>query len=127
MDIRDIQYPDGFFDVIFCSHVLEHIEEDLLAMSELYRVLSKSGWAILDVPIRDGPTHEDPSIDTPEARLAAFKQTDHVRFYGHDYTDRLREAGFTVKKYFAKDFLSEKEMMRAGLSQCDERVYLCSR
>ena len=42
MDITDIQYPDNTFDVIYCSHVLEHVQDDRKAMAEFYRVL-KSG------------------------------------------------------------------------------------
>lgn len=41
MDITDIQYPDGSFDVIYCSHVLEHVSDDKRAMRELHRVLKR--------------------------------------------------------------------------------------
>ena len=51
MDITNIEYPDESFDYIYCSHVLEHIEDDKKAMRELNRVLKKDGWAILLVPI----------------------------------------------------------------------------
>ena len=39
MDISDINQPDDSFDIILCSHVLEHVPEDRKAMSELFRVL----------------------------------------------------------------------------------------
>ena len=51
MDITNIEYPDESFDLVYCSHVLEHIEDDHKAMSELYRVLKKGGQAIILVPI----------------------------------------------------------------------------
>jgi 2-polyprenyl-3-methyl-5-hydroxy-6-metoxy-1,4-benzoquinol methylase len=51
MDITDIQYPDNTFDVIYCSHVLEHIPDDRKAMREFYRVLKPGGWAIVQVPV----------------------------------------------------------------------------
>jgi len=50
MDIRNINFPSKYFDAIICNHVLEHIEDDRKAMSELYRVLKPNGWAILQVP-----------------------------------------------------------------------------
>ena len=67
-------------------------------MSEFFRVLRPGGWAILQVPVDSArsETFEDPSIDDPAERLRLFGQEDHVRIYGGDYVDRLREAGFTV-------------------------------
>ena len=43
MDITDIRYPDNSFDVIYCSHVLEHVPDDRRAMRELARVLKPVG------------------------------------------------------------------------------------
>jgi SAM-dependent methyltransferase len=98
IDIINISFSDNFFDIILCNHVLEHIPDDRLAMSELYRVLKKGGWAILQVPIdysRD-TTYEDFTITKPEDREKAFGQNDHVRWYGKDYKDRLKSVGFEV-------------------------------
>jgi hypothetical protein len=51
MDITDIPYPDNAFNVIYCSHVLEHIPNDRQAMRELYRVLKPNGVALFMVPV----------------------------------------------------------------------------
>ena len=51
MDITDIDRPDASFDVIFASHVLEHVPDDVRAMRELRRILRPDGWAVLEVPI----------------------------------------------------------------------------
>lgn len=97
MDITNIIYPDNMFDCVLCSHVLEHIEDDMKAIRELFRVLKPGGWAILQVPINNTEkTYEDPSIKTPEERLKYFGQEDHVRNYGLDYKERLIKAGFAV-------------------------------
>jgi SAM-dependent methyltransferase len=97
MDITDIHLPDGSFDVIFCSHVLEHVPDDRLAMRELYRVLSPGGWAILHVPLWRPQTDEDSSVTDPAERTRRFGQHDHVRHYGiADFPARLAEAGFQV-------------------------------
>jgi SAM-dependent methyltransferase len=99
-DITAIPFPDNSFDVILCSHVLEHIPDDRLAMSELYRVLAPGGWGIFQVPIdySRAMTYEDPSIVDPADRTLYFGQSDHVRWYGRDYPDRLRSVGFTVQE-----------------------------
>jgi predicted SAM-dependent methyltransferase len=101
MDITAMTWADNSFDVIICNHVLEHIPDDRLAMSELYRVLKPKGWAILQVPISYAiaSTYEDTQITTPESREQAFGQSDHVRIYGHDYSDRLASVGFQVSVF----------------------------
>ena len=38
IDITDINFGDNYFDFIICNHVLEHIQDDRKAMSELFRV-----------------------------------------------------------------------------------------
>lgn len=96
MDVTDIHFPDQSFDVIYCSHVLEHVSDDRQAMREFYRILKPDGWAMLLVPISAYKTHEDPSIVKPSERLIAFGQEDHVRRYGPDFVDRLRDAHFCV-------------------------------
>ena len=122
MDITDIQYPDDSFDVIYCSHVLEHVPDDRKAMRELARVLRPGGWAIIAVPVIRDKTFEDPAITSPEDRTRAYGQWDHVRAYGPDFADRLRESGFDVTvDGFAKG-LSEEIVRRHGLSR--EDIYL---
>jgi SAM-dependent methyltransferase len=101
IDLTDISFPDETFDVIYCSHVFEHVLDDRKAMGEVFRVLKTGGWAILQVPTAilhapGGITFEDPSIVDPIERERLFGQRDHVRIYGKDYHDRLSEAGFTV-------------------------------
>lgn len=97
-DLARLCFPDETFDVIYASHVLEHIVEDRQAMRELRRILTPDGWAILQVPLEGETTQEDPAVVSPEERKHLFGQEDHVRQYGRDYYDRLREAGFTVQR-----------------------------
>jgi SAM-dependent methyltransferase len=127
MDITDIEYPDEYFDVIYCSHVLEHVQEDRKAMSEFYRVLKKGGWAILLVPITTDKTFEDPSIVDPAERLRVFGQSDHVRMYGTDYIERLREAGFTVSVSYLSEIVDKKDLVRMGLTAESGEVFYCTK
>ena len=50
-DLRDLPLEDGSFDVVYASHVLEHIDQDRLAIREIRRILSPGGFAILPVPV----------------------------------------------------------------------------
>jgi SAM-dependent methyltransferase len=123
MDITKIQHPDESFDVIYCSHVLEHVPDDRKAMREFHRTLKSGGWAILQVPITADVTYEDPSIVSPKERELAFGQHDHVRRYGPDYKNRLEEAGFDVNvvDYFQE--FSPAEIEKMGLVK--EEIYFC--
>jgi SAM-dependent methyltransferase len=98
-DITDVRLPDGSVDLVVCSHVLEHVDDDRAAMAEIARVLRPGGTAVLLVPLAiGGPTLEDPAIVTPEERRRAYYQEDHVRLYGEqDFPNRLRAAGLDVE------------------------------
>jgi SAM-dependent methyltransferase len=100
-DITAINHSDESFDLIICSHVLEHIPDDRRAMKELFRVLKRGGTAILQVPISASlpRTVEDPWLSDPREREHRFGQHNHVRIYGADYTTRLQDCGFLVETF----------------------------
>ncbi len=127
MDIHDIPFEENSFDVAFCNHVMEHVEDDIKAMSELYRVLKPGGWAIIQVPFFHPipeKTYEDPAITGKKEREIAYGQDDHVRKYGLDYSQRLESAGFRVKVDDYVKTLSEKEILRFALP-ANEDIFLC--
>lgn len=128
MDITDIHHPDESFDIIYCSHVLEHVPDDRKAIGEFFRTLRQSGWAVLNVPITADTTIEDPSITDPQERLRLFGQDDHVRRYGPDYKDRLEEAGFCVTVYSPEDLFSSSEIARQGMENgAAGEIYYCTK
>ena len=126
MDLTDMYFTDNTFDVIYASHILEHIEDDRKAMRELYRVLKPGGWAILQVPIEPEreATYEDPAIRSPEARERAFGQADHVRIYGNDYYERLQAAGFQVSQKRIPEQSDAALLHKFGLDQ-EETMTFC--
>ena len=52
---EDLPYPDGCFDLILSHEVLEHVEDDSDAISEIVRTLRPGGRAIVFVPNRWHP------------------------------------------------------------------------
>lgn len=98
-DLTDLPFADARFDLVICSHVLEHVKDDRSGIAELYRVLAPGGHAVVMVPLDMtlAHTYEDPSIDTAAGRDEAFGHPYHVRVCGADYPERLKEAGFSVE------------------------------
>lgn len=125
-DILNLPFDDGVFDVIFCNHVLEHIEDDNKAMRELFRVMKSGGFGIFQIPqdLEREQTYEDFSIKDPKERALHFGQYDHVRVYGRDYFDRLRSVGFIVDEINYSDKLDPELVDKFRLSQ-DEILPVC--
>jgi SAM-dependent methyltransferase len=126
VDITAIDLEDASVDVVCCSHVLEHVVDDRRAMRELRRVLRPDGWALFSVPITASRTIEDPTVEDPEERLRLFGQGDHVRRYGPDVEERLREAGFDVTVVSPVDVVeSEDERRVLGLPPPGAVLFYC--
>lgn len=114
MDLHHIPFPDNTFDVVFCNHVLEHVEDDRRCLREIYRVLKPGGWALLQSPmdLSYEKTLEDPTITDRDERIRLFGQYDHVRMYGRDYKNRLEEPGFQVEEIDYLGKLTKEEIRR---------------
>jgi SAM-dependent methyltransferase len=125
LDLTNLAQPDASWDVVIAYHVFEHIPDDRTAMRELFRVVKPGGWAVLQVPLREGPDSiEDPTVETNEERDHRFGQWDHVRYYGwQDFADRLTEAGFDVHIERPGRELSDDAIHQYALSR-DERIYI---
>jgi len=124
-DITSLPFGENRFDIIICYHVFEHIDNDKKAMSELFRVLKKSGVALLQVPYSEKETIEDSSVTNPEERKKLFGQEDHVRYYGRtDFKKRLENAGFNVEEISYAKKLGEEKSELYQLNR-DEIIFRC--
>jgi SAM-dependent methyltransferase len=83
VDLMDLPFANGSYDIVFASHVLEHIRDDKKAVAEIRRILKPNGIAILPVPVVCAETIEYPEANPHEAG--------HVRAPGLDYFERYRE------------------------------------
>ena len=120
-DLKSMKFKDESFDLVICNHVLEHIEDDKMALEEIYRVLNINGIAILQVPINVNreKTFEDSKITSQYDREKYFGQYDHVREYGIDYKELIEQVGFQVEMINYSDNFSEEMIIRYGLLKND--------
>jgi hypothetical protein len=124
LNIERIDRPSGSVGTIICNHILEHVA-DAHALRELHRVLVDDGQLVTSVPIVEGWSHtyEDPAITDPAARELHFGQADHIRYYGRDFRDRLRAAGF----HLLEEVTAEgRSVVDHGL-QRGEKLFVCRR
>ena len=119
IDITDMNcYLDGTFDSFICSHVLEHVTDDLKALSELFRILRTGGWGILMVPIilTIDLIDEDPQLEDIGERWRRFGQNDHVRMYSKNgLIERVKGAGFIIKQY-GQEYFGKDAFKKNGIS-----------
>lgn len=123
-DIQQIPLEDNSFDVVICNHILEHVESDHRALSEIRRILRPGGWAVVMSPVDLGreKSFEDDSITDPAERTRLFGQYDHRRVYGRDYVERLAEVGFEVYDENYRENFSAAEQQLYALP--DEHIYI---
>lgn len=58
-DVHEIDLPDESFDCIFCTGVLEHVDDPDKVTNEIWRLLKPSGIVHIEVPFIQG-YHPDP-------------------------------------------------------------------
>lgn len=128
MNITNIDYPDNYFEGIYCGHVLDCVVEDKKALDEFYRILKKSGWLILLVSVLRKTTFADYSIKDPAGRERAFGHVDHVRAYGEDFKDLIRDAGFNVEIVKASEIVDSEGLLKMGLRPSNPPfLYYCTK
>ena len=123
LDIERIDWSSDDIDIVLCSHVLEHVD-DHKALREIARVLRPEGQLIAMVPIIEGwdHTYEDKSKTSEYDRRVHFGQYDHVRYYGADFRDRVRSAGFELAEFGA----TGAESVQFGLLR-GERIFIATK
>lgn len=112
-----VVFENESFDFVICSHVMEHVNSDVKAMNEIFRVLKKGGSAIIMTPVLrnfDG-IDEDPSCIDIAERWRRFGQDDHVRLYSQKiFIGRLKSSGFKVM-IINQTNIERSDIIRYGL------------
>ncbi|TAL71084.1 MAG: class I SAM-dependent methyltransferase [Bacteroidetes bacterium] len=126
VDLTKLPFENDTYDCIFCYHVLEHIEDDIQALSEMFRVLKKGGFAIVQSPLDKSleKTLQYDNTKTPESRLKAYGQKDHVRIYGRDFISRIESVGFGVTEDKFINSFSDEDINKFALDK-EEYINFC--
>lgn len=92
-DILDYPAREGFFEIIFFNHVLEHVREDTAALTTAFRLLAQGGLLILGTP-NEGAWWWQLAYKLQPQML---KTSDHVHFYtAPEVVRKLQKCGFVV-------------------------------
>src|SRR6185503_1803653 len=123
LNIESIAEPDGSYDCVVCSHVLEHVD-DAKALREIHRVLKPGGVALIMLPVIEGwaKTYENAHATTPEERKRHYGQADHLRYYGANVRERIRSAGFALEEFTAEG----EDVLTYALAR-GEKVFIARR
>jgi SAM-dependent methyltransferase len=119
IDVQHIPYPDRTFDLVVCNHVLEHVADPMAAIREMHRVLKPAGRVICQTPFarRLTNTLEDPLLQAPSDRVFFYGQEDHVRLFGTDIVQVLRQAGFTGRMVSHREILPSVDPELLGVNE----------
>ncbi len=116
LNVEQLAFPDGYFDVVICNHVLEHVANPDRAMAELTRCLAPDGHLIAQTPyspvLRNTFELNKPVTGTFATHY--FGQSDHVRLFGADIADRFRAAGLAGDLYSHTTVLAEVDPKTFG-------------
>ena len=119
LDVMDLHsIASNSFDIFICSHVLEHVDDDRIALSELFRILKVGGFGILMVPInlKTQEIDEDPTISDIGERWRRFGQDDHVRLYSKQgFIQRVKDAGFVINA-LGVEYFGRQELIKYGIT-----------
>jgi ubiquinone/menaquinone biosynthesis C-methylase UbiE len=102
-DFEDgIPFEDNFFDKIIFTEVLEHLDNEKVALDELYRVLKPKGRLAITVPHENYPYFWDPlnwirtklglgHFDASSPVLGGVWSFEHRRLYTPEYLRKIVE------------------------------------
>lgn len=128
VDIQCLPYLDNSIDLFICSHVLEHVNNDRQAMSELNRVLKPGGIGILLVPICTALASiiENNTLKDENEQMRLFGGKGHLRLYNqHGFSERLIQSGFQLRLP-GVDFFGKETFNKSGITH-SSKLYIVSK
>lgn len=117
-DIQNMDnVKDETYDVIICSHVLEHVQDDKKAFLEMKRVLKADGIVVFLVPIDLSSNVIDEEWGlSEEENWKRFGQGDHCRKYGKSaLINRIKDCGLYINS-LGIDYFGQETFEKLGLT-----------
>jgi len=96
-DVYRLPFADGCFDCVLMSEVLEHLDEAVPALKEIYRVLKKEGLLLISVPYKERIMK---TVCVHCNRLTPFNAHFHS-FDENKLRNFMEQAGFTMGKWLS--------------------------
>jgi SAM-dependent methyltransferase len=124
LNVCDIPFAADYFDYVLCNHVLEYVQDDKKAFSEVLRILRPGGTAIMQVPIAlklSATDEAEAKLDRAET-IRRFGHSDNLRMYGTDYPEKLKQAGFLVESHNAHDEQWVESIEKQGLDLREDLI-----
>lgn len=125
LDVQTLPFSDESFEVVYCSHVLQAVDDDDKCLAEIYRVLTDNGWAMINVPCRGAR-----GAKTREFHAGGDHQApaDFVRIYGSDFIEKMVDKGFNVVPVFVRDIVTEEDQQQMSVTaETVGAIYLVQR
>lgn len=98
MDEESLPFENEIFDVVICSHTLEHLRDDLKMLREMHRTLKDDGVGVIIIPINEKPG-EDPNHVRVYTRHSLLSQLERVGFHAR-FTSENEYIGHLTSWFF---------------------------
>ena len=123
VDISNIKFEDEKFDIIICSHVLAHVQDENKAIEEMRRVLHPDGFLLILTYVDEKRLKTE--IVNPDN--LNYVQNDKVyRYHGQDFGSYLTSFGFDVEEFDYKSTLDKATIEKYCLGNYGpENFYIC--
>lgn len=119
INVEALDFPEGYFDLIICNHVLEHVDDPRRALAEFNRCLAPGGHLVAQTPYSPRLKHTF-ELNTPAStafKTQYFGQDDHVRMFGADIADYFHAAGLQGGLYPHETVLAEADADQWGCNE----------